>query len=143
MWNGFQCFRPESHFGLTFICLFLIFLAIITVKPSLKIRTANTIYWNSLGLFRDYGLNYIFFRNKTFLLFKIESWNFQHLFENGILWNLTKFQLIQLIQTFFPHFLYPLPDWVEILWDFTKFFFKLMLSKSFSFLSWKTKKFYS
>jgi hypothetical protein len=50
-------------------------------KPSLKIRTANTICWNSLGLFRDYGLNYIFFRNKTFLLFKIESWNFQHLFE--------------------------------------------------------------
>ena len=43
------------------------------LKPSLKIRTANAICWNSLGLFRDYGLNYIFFRNKTFLLFKIES----------------------------------------------------------------------
>ena len=25
------------------------------------------------GLFRDYGLNYISFRNKTFLFFKIES----------------------------------------------------------------------
>ena len=50
-------------------------------KPSLKIRTANAICWNFLGLFRDYGLNYIFFRNTTFLSFKIESWNFQHLFE--------------------------------------------------------------
>jgi hypothetical protein len=29
-------------------------------KPSLKIGTANAICWNSLGLFRDYGLNYIF-----------------------------------------------------------------------------------
>ena len=49
-------------------------------KPSLKIGTANAICWNSLGLFRDYGLNYIFFRNKT-IFFKIESFNFQHLFE--------------------------------------------------------------
>ena len=50
-------------------------------KPSLKIGTANAICWNSLGLFRDYGLNYIFFTNKTFLFFKIESCNFQHLFK--------------------------------------------------------------
>ena len=42
-------------------------------KQSLKIRTASAICWNSLGLFRDYDLNYIFFRNKTFLFFKIES----------------------------------------------------------------------
>ena len=42
-------------------------------KTSLKIGAANAICWNSLGLFRDYGLNYIFFRNKTFLFFKIES----------------------------------------------------------------------
>ena len=44
-----------------------------TPKPSLKIGTANAICWNSLGLFREYGLNHIFFRNKTFLFFKIES----------------------------------------------------------------------
>ena len=50
-------------------------------KPSLKIRIANAICWNSLVLFRDYGLHHILFRNKTFLFFKIESWNFQHLFE--------------------------------------------------------------
>ena len=42
-------------------------------KKSLKIRTANAIFWNYLGLFRDYGLEHIFFRNKTFLFFKIES----------------------------------------------------------------------
>ena len=35
------------------------------------------------------------FRNKTFLFFKIESWDFQHLFKKGISWNLTKFQLNQ------------------------------------------------
>ena len=49
--------------------------------PSLKIRTASAIFWNYLGMFRDYGLKIIFYRNKTFLFFKIESWNFQKLFE--------------------------------------------------------------
>ena len=50
-------------------------------KPSLKIRSASAIFWSYLGKFRNYGLRNIFFRNKTFLFFKIESWNFQHLFE--------------------------------------------------------------
>ena len=36
-------------------------------KPLLKIWTANSICWNSLGLFRDYGLNYIFLKNKIFV----------------------------------------------------------------------------
>ena len=40
-------------------------------KPSLKIGTANAICWNSLGLFRDHGLNYIFLGIKLFLFFKI------------------------------------------------------------------------
>jgi hypothetical protein len=34
---------------------------------------SKRICWNSLGLFRDYSLNHIFFRNKTFLFFKIEN----------------------------------------------------------------------
>ena len=59
-------------------------------KPSLKIRTASAIFWNYLGIFRDHGLNHISFRNKTFLFFKMESWNFQHLFD---FW----FQLIQFL----------------------------------------------
>ena len=39
----------------------------IYVKPkySLKIRTANAICWNSIGLFRDYGLKQYIFRNQT------------------------------------------------------------------------------
>ena len=53
--------------------------SLVSPKPSLKIRTANAICWNYLGL--SHGLDHIFFRNKTFLFFKIESWNFQHLFE--------------------------------------------------------------
>ena len=57
------------------------FFALYIPKPSLKIATASAICCNSLGLFRDYGLNHIFFRNKTFLFYKIENWNFQHLFE--------------------------------------------------------------
>ena len=44
-------------------------------------QTPSVGSWNYLGLFRDYGLDHIFFRNKTFLFFKIESWNFQNLFE--------------------------------------------------------------
>ena len=35
----------------------------------------------TLLAYRDYGLNHILFRNKTFLFFKKERWNFQHLFE--------------------------------------------------------------
>ena len=39
-------------------------------KPSLKIRTANAICWIYLGVFRDNGLDNIFFRNKTFFVFQ-------------------------------------------------------------------------
>ena len=42
-------------------------------KPSRKIGTANAICGNSLGLFRDYSLDHTFFKNKTFLFFKIEA----------------------------------------------------------------------
>ena len=50
------------------------FMKTVKSKPLLKIGTAKAICWNSLGLFRDYSLNYIFFKNK--LLFKIENWKF-------------------------------------------------------------------
>ena len=50
-------------------------------KSSLKIKTASAIFWNNLGILRDYGLKNIFFRNKSFLFLKLEGWNFQHLFE--------------------------------------------------------------
>ena len=54
---------------------------------------------------------------------------------NWISWNLTKFQLIQLIQTIVIFILfYGLSDWVEILWGFTKFFFKQILKVSAFYL---------
>ena len=41
----------------------------LSAKPSLKIRTANAIYWISPGIFRDYSLQN-FFRNETFFVFQ-------------------------------------------------------------------------
>ena len=102
----------------------------VLAKPSLKIGTANAIC--SLGLFRDYGLNYIFFRNKTFLFFKIESWNV------CLKKNFVKPHKISThsahSENFYFHFFYPLSDWVEILWGFMKFFFKQMLKISAFYL---------
>ena len=99
-------------------------------KPSLKIGTANAICWNSLGLFRDCSLNYIFLGKKTFLFFKIESWNFPHLFEKEFRetsQNFNSFSLFrQLLFSFFIS--------VEILWGFTKFYFKQMLKVSAFYL---------
>ena len=53
-------------------------------KPLLKIGTANAICWDSLGLFRNYDLNYIFLGIKLFC-FSTSVWK-------RISWNLTKFQ---------------------------------------------------
>ena len=63
-------------------------------NPRWKLGQQNAICWNYLGLFRDYGLEHIFFKNKTFLFFKIESWNFQPVWKKKS-WNFTKFQLNQ------------------------------------------------
>ena len=98
-------------------------------KPSLKIGTANAICWNSLGLFRDYGLDHIFFRNKFLLFFKIKSSNFQHLFEK-------EFHETSQNSAHSDNFcfFFLLSDWVEILWGFTSFFFKEMLKVSAFYL---------
>ena len=50
-------------------------------KPSLKIGLVNKafLFWYWELLRKYFSLN----RNKTFLLFKIESWSFQNLFEKG------------------------------------------------------------
>ena len=87
-----------------------------------KMGQQSAICWNSFGLFRDYGLNYNFLGIIFFMFFKIESWNFQHLFEISISWTLVKFQLIQTnIQTTFFYGEKKLFEWAEILWGFTKF----------------------
>ena len=108
-------------------------------RPSLKIWSASTIFWNSLGLFRDYGVNYIFYRNNYFI-FEIESWNFQHLFER-------EFRKAHKLSTHSAqsdnccvNFFDALSDWVELLWGFTKFFlnrcwkFQLSILKKKSFI---------
>ena len=68
--------------------------------PSLKIRTANYICWNSLGLFRNYGLDHIFLGIKLFFVFQDRKLKLSASVWNWISWNLTKCQLIQTIVIF-------------------------------------------
>ena len=96
-------------------------------KPSLKIRAESAIFWNYLTIFRDSDLNYIFFRNTTFVFFKIESWNFQYLLE-------IKFRGTSQNFNSFSSFRKLLSDWVEILWGFPKYFFKQILKVSAFYL---------
>ena len=85
-----------------------------------KLGQKNAICWNYLGLFWDYGLDHILIRNKTFLFFKIESWN--------LLFNQTTDRTIVNRK-----FLDSLNELKLFQTD----------AESFSFLSWETKKFYS
>ena len=90
-----------------------------------------------------YGLKNISFRNKTFLFFKTESWNFQVQFDIKIRETSQNFNSFSLFrQVFYFHIFYRLSDWVEILQGFTKFNFKLNLKVSAFYLE-KQKKFYS
>ena len=80
-------------------------------NPSLKIGSVNKAfliwYWQRL--------KNILFRNKTFLFFKIESWNFQHLFENEFRETSQSFNSFrQLLCTFFL-----LVVWLS--WNFVRF----------------------
>ena len=63
-----------------------------------KLGQQSAIYWNSLGLCRDYSLNYIFFRNKTFV-FQDRKLKISASVWRRISWNLTKFQLNQTTNT--------------------------------------------
>ena len=108
-------------------------------KPSLKIRTASAIFWIYLGLLRDYGLKFFLLGIKLFLFFKIESWNFQYLFEiefREVSQNFKSFSSFK--QLFYSIFL----SVVWMSWNFVRFHEILFQSdaESFSFQSWKTKK---
>ena len=82
-----------------------------------------------------YGQNFFCFRNKTFLFFKIERWNFQVQFEIGFPETSQNFNSFSFFRKLlFPFFFYQLSDWVEILWGFTKFNFKLNLKVSAFYL---------
>ena len=90
----------------------------------------------------SYGLKNIFFRNKTFLFFKIESWNFQVQFEIKIRETSQNFNSFSSFrQLLFSFFL----SVVWLSWNFVSFHEILFQTdaESFSFLSWKTKQFYS
>ena len=95
-------------------------------KSSLKIGTANAICWNSLGLFRDYSLNYILLTIKLFFKeFRETSQNLNSIrqwienMEIKIVWM----------------------SWMS--WNFVRVHETLFHTdaESFNFLSWKTKKF--
>ena len=105
------------------------------ILDTLKTFTEN---WVNKQRFLVLILTKIFFRNKTFWFFKIESWNFQNMFEkefSDISQNLNSFSSFSSFRQFlFPYFFYQLSNWVEILWGFTKFFFKLSLRFSAFYL---------
>ena len=106
-------------------------------KPSLKIRTASAIFWIYLG---GKAQKIFLFRNKTFLYFKIESWNFQYLFEiefGETSKNCNSFSVFR--QLLFSFFLMV----VWLTWNFVRFHEILFQTDSerFRLLSWK-KKFY-
>ena len=105
----------------------------------------QNLHWKLGWLTPSFGstlavrLKKYFFRDKTFLFFKIESWNFQVQFEIKIRETSQNFNSFSLfIQLLFSFFFSGLSDWVETLWYFMKFLFQTD-SESFRFLSWKTK----
>ena len=113
----------------------------LSAKPSLKIRTANAIYWISPGIFRDYSLQN-FFRNETFFVFqdrklKLSASVRKEFPETSQSFNsFSSFR--QLLISFFLFVV-----WLS--WNFVRFH-KILFqtdAESFSSLSWKTKTKYS
>ena len=103
-----------------------------------KLGQQSAIYWNFLGLFRDYGLNHIFFRNKTFLFFQHRKLKFStSIWKKKNRETSQKFQLNALRQFLFPFFLSVV--WLSLNFlRFHKLFFQTD-AENVSFLSWKTK----
>ena len=105
-------------------------------NPSLKI--GSELFCFDIGNV----LKNIFFRVKTCLFFKIESWNFHHLFEKKNHETSQNFNSIrQPIEKIKSTIVWM--SWMS--WNFVRFQeIKFQTdAESFSFLSWKTNKFYS
>jgi hypothetical protein len=110
---------------------------------------SQNLYWKLGRLTPSFGSTlavllkrYFFSRNKTFLFFKIESWNFQYLFEIEFRETSQNFNsFCSFRQLLFSFFLWVV--WLS--WNFERFHEILFQtdSESFSLLSWKTKTFYS
>ena len=77
----------------------------------------------------------MFFMSKSFLFVKIDSWNFQHLFDSGKLHKISTHS-----DNFYLHFFYGLSLWAQILQGFTKSEIKQMLKISSVYL-YKQKKY--
>ena len=84
----------------------------------------HNLHWKLGRLTPSFGSNLAvrlkkyFFRNTTFLFFKIESWNFQHLFEIKFCETSQNFNSISLFgQLFFSFFL----SVVWLSWNFVRF----------------------
>ena len=74
------------------------------------------------------------------MFFKIENWNFQHLFEIKFRETSQNFNSFSLFWQLLIFIFFSIGfDWVEILWGFMKFFFKQILKVSAFYLI-KTKK---
>ena len=104
--------------------------------------STQNLHWKLKQLTPSFGstlavrLKIHFFKNKTFLFFKIESWNFQNLFEIEFCETSQNFNSFSLFrQLLFSFFFYRLSDWDEIVGGFTKFFFKQMLKVSAFYLT--------
>ena len=74
------------------------FLSLYCPKPSLKTGTANAICWNSLGLFRDYGLNHILLWIKPFCFSRQKAETFSICLKKNFV--ITKFNSFSLFRQF-------------------------------------------
>ena len=92
-----------------------------------KLGQQSAICWNSLGQCRYYGLNHIYFRNKTFF-FQDRKLKLSTSVCKRFSSNFTKFQFIQLIQTIFIS-IFCIRCLIELIFcDVSRFiFFKQML----------------
>ena len=102
-----------------------------TSKPSLKIRTANPIFWIFLC---GTAWKIFFLGIKLFLFFMIASWDFQHLFEIEFFETSQNSNSFSLFRQLLFSFFYRFSDWVEILHCFTKFFSNQILKVSAFYL---------
>ena len=134
-----------SFFSLL-IGLYIYFWCYLNIKWCKLPKSSQNLHWKLGQLTPSFGslLGYLMttvkkkiFRNKTFLFLKIESWDFQHLFEKEFCETSQNFNSFR--QLLFSFFL----SVVWLTWNFVRFH-EILLQRdgeSFSFLSWKTKSF--
>ena len=106
-----------------------------------RVKTQYNISWLKKELSMVHGTLYNFFRNKTFLFVKIESWNFQQLFDLGFRETLQNFSSFR--QNSDSIFLQELRV-VWMSWN-TVWFHEIINqweAENFRFLSWQTKTLY-